>query len=142
MATNRSYGQNQPPYPGSPAPTTASSLNYSTYASSQFTSPSRHATANAHVSSGSYGGGGGAGSGRPQPSRSQTDGGPGLRPPGGSARPKGESREVAKVHWRALRDFLREWLEKGESLDREGEINAEFENHLRLGRLRGRNLRD
>jgi hypothetical protein len=26
-----------------------------------------------------------------------------------------ESREVARSHWRALREFLRAWLEKGES---------------------------
>jgi len=106
MAANRSYGQ-QPAYPSSPAPTTASSLNYSTYASSQFASPSRNPSANVSVSSGSYARG---------PTRAQTDA-PGLKPPGSSAaRPKGESREVAKVHWRALREFLSEWLEKGESI--------------------------
>ena len=106
MAANRPYGQ-QPNYPSSPAPTTASSLNYSTYASSQFASPSRNPSANVSVSSNSYARG---------PTRTPSDGA-GLKPPGGSgnARPKGESREVAKVHWRALKEFLREWLEKGMS---------------------------
>lgn len=36
----------------------------------------------------------------------------GLRPPGGGARP--ESRDVARVHFRALKEFLAAWLDKGE----------------------------
>lgn len=40
-------------------------------------------------------------------------GGPGLKPP--SSERKGESREVARVHWLALRDFLASWLKEGES---------------------------
>ena len=112
MAANRTYGQQA--YPSSPAPTTASSLNYSQYGGSSFAAPQRHATTS--VSSSSYNGNNGSTiTAVPprNPLRSQTEAG-GLRVPGGS-KGKGESKEVAKVHWMALRDFLREWLEKGES---------------------------
>lgn len=52
---------------------------------------------------------------------SSTAGG-GLRPPGGggsssaggSGSARGESREVARVHFKALKDFLAAWLDKGE----------------------------
>lgn len=40
--------------------------------------------------------------------------GPGLKPPGGER--KGESRDVARVHWEALREFLATWLKEGESI--------------------------
>jgi len=43
----------------------------------------------------------------------------GLKPPssagGGGGERMMESREVARIHWRALREFLRTWLEKGPS---------------------------
>jgi len=49
--------------------------------------------------------------GGPAPVRSA-----GLKPPGSAGgERKMESREVARSHWRALREFLRAWLEKGES---------------------------
>lgn len=44
------------------------------------------------------------------PMRSVTSSSTGLKPPGG----KKDSREIARVHWQALKDFLREWLQNGE----------------------------
>lgn len=39
-------------------------------------------------------------------------GGGGLKPP--SSERKGESKEVARVHYAALREFLATWLKEGE----------------------------
>ena len=100
----------QPNYPTSPAPTTASSLNYSQYGSTSFAGGA--GGRNPSVSSSSYG------APRPQPSR---NGSSALRvpnsapPPGGGGDRKPESRDVARVHWRALKEYLASWLEKGES---------------------------
>ncbi|ORX34709.1 hypothetical protein BD324DRAFT_634585 [Kockovaella imperatae] len=94
-------------FPNSPAPTTSSSLNYSQYGSNSFASPSAHRPSAPSVSS-SY-------SNRTVPRQ-----GTGLRPSAGgggsgsasaSGDRKVESRDVARIHYRALRDFLREWLE-------------------------------
>ncbi|ORY23629.1 hypothetical protein BCR39DRAFT_582805 [Naematelia encephala] len=92
-----------PAYPSSPAPTTASSVSYSQYGSGSFTSPPRGPVPN-------------VAGGRPplqsngSSQRSMMSGG--LRPPGGGGGERRmESREVARVHWRALREFLASWLE-------------------------------
>ncbi|WVF65977.1 hypothetical protein IAT40_000715 [Kwoniella sp. CBS 6097] len=124
MATSRPpYGQ--PSYATSPSPTTASSLGYSQYGHQSFAAPSRQPS----NSSSGYApnariGGSAPGQAPPSvPSRSMTGGsaggGGGLRPPGGGGGPgtgsgdrKAESREVARVHWRALKEFLASWLEK------------------------------
>ncbi|WVQ93612.1 hypothetical protein IAU59_000687 [Kwoniella sp. CBS 9459] len=123
MAASRPpYGQ-QPSYATSPSPTTASSLGYSQYGHQSFAAPSRQPSnsSSGYAPTARIGGSAPA----PAPGRSMTGGsaGGGLRPPGGgvggggggasgSAERKVESREVARVHWRALKEFLASWLEK------------------------------
>ncbi|OCF44059.1 hypothetical protein I317_02012 [Kwoniella heveanensis CBS 569] len=121
MAASRPpYGQ--PSYATSPSPTTASSLGYSQYGHQSFAAPSRQPSnsSSGYAPTARIGGSAPA----PAPSRSMTGGsagGGGLRPPGGgggsggggsSGDRKAESREVARVHWRALKEFLASWLEK------------------------------
>jgi hypothetical protein len=91
-----------PSYPDSPSAATASSVNYSQYGGSAF-SPSRQpqplsgfgqtsGRLNAATS----------GSGRP--------GGSGGK---NSAGKTAESREIARVHFKALKGYLMQWLDKG-----------------------------
>ncbi|WVQ80325.1 hypothetical protein IAT38_002430 [Cryptococcus sp. DSM 104549] len=106
MAAPRPFAA--PSYPTSPSPTTASSLGYSQYGSQSFAGgPTRQLS----TSSSAFGSGSAAGNARmggSAPARS----GAGLKPPSGERDRKGESREVARVHWRALREFLQAWLDK------------------------------
>ncbi|WWD22449.1 hypothetical protein CI109_106940 [Kwoniella shandongensis] len=114
-----------PNYAASSSPTTASSLNYSQYGSNSFgpgsgaggsIPPSRQLSnsSSGYGPSARVGNGGGGGNIGPPP-RGMTGGssasGGGLRPPNGSDR-KVESREVARMHWRALREFLASWLKE------------------------------
>ncbi|KAK8845496.1 hypothetical protein IAR55_006209 [Kwoniella newhampshirensis] len=106
----------------SSSPTTASSLNYSQYGSNSFAGNSIPPTRQlSNPPPSGYGPSSrvGNGSGSGPPPRSMTGGsgsgsgaGGGLRPPGGGSDRKGDSREVARVHWRALKEFLASWLEK------------------------------
>ncbi|WWC66645.1 uncharacterized protein I206_100549 [Kwoniella pini CBS 10737] len=93
----------QPSYPSSP--TTASSVGYT-----QYGQPSRQ------PSTSSVGFAQQAGVVNGSASRSMNGGSNGgLRPPGGgggSSDKKAESREIARVHWRALKEFLASWIEK------------------------------
>nr|ODN93036.1 hypothetical protein L204_05215 [Cryptococcus depauperatus CBS 7855] len=93
MATPRPFAA--PSYPVSPSPTTPSSLGYSQYGSQSFSGapPNRQLSA----TSSAYGS-------ASAPSRS----GSGLK----TSEKKGESREVARVHWKALKDFLKTWIER------------------------------
>ncbi|WRT63751.1 uncharacterized protein IL334_000676 [Kwoniella shivajii] len=116
MAASRPFGQ--PSYSTAPSPTTASSAGYTQYNQQSFGAPSRQLSGSssgynqqARVDNGSS-------------SRIMTGGssGGGLRPPGGggggggggssSNDRKAESREIARVHWRALKEFLASWIEK------------------------------
>ncbi|RXK37163.1 hypothetical protein M231_05532 [Tremella mesenterica] len=97
MSTSRSYN-----FPSSPALTTASSLNYSQYGSGSFGPGARNTATSATSFS------------RPPVGR---NGSSGLRPPnsapaGPGKGDKADSREVARVHWGALRGYLASWLEK------------------------------
>lgn len=94
-----------PSYPDSPSAATASSVNYSQYGGSAF-SPSRQpqplsgfgqtsGRLNAATS----------GSGRP--------GGSGGSGGKNSAGKTAESREIARVHFKALKGYLMQWLDKG-----------------------------
>ncbi|KAL7418827.1 component of the polarisome [Cryptotrichosporon argae] len=110
-------------HPASPAPTTASSLNYSQYGSTSFASPPHAHQPRAPVPSlpTSYAGssssrvpsGAGAGAtGLGQGMRSAPNGAvPRAHSERGAER-KAESREVARVHWKALKSFLAAWVEK------------------------------
>ncbi|WWC85905.1 uncharacterized protein L201_000775 [Kwoniella dendrophila CBS 6074] len=108
----------QPSYPSAQSPSTPSSVGYSQYGQPSFNgAPSRQVS----TSSSTY---------QPQPrvnngttSRSMTGGSSssagGLRPPGGgnsggagSNDRRAESREIARVHWKALKEFLATWIEK------------------------------
>lgn len=84
-----------PSYPISPTPTTPSSVGYSQYGSQSFAgTPSRQLSMTSSV----YG-----------PSASvPSNRGPGMKP----NEKKGESREVARVHWMALKEFLAAWIER------------------------------
>ncbi|WVQ76227.1 hypothetical protein IAR50_005892 [Cryptococcus sp. DSM 104548] len=86
-----------PSYPSSPGPTTASSLGYSQYGSGSFAGggPSRQLS----ISSSAYGPSAGP------PSRSGS--GNGLMK---ASEKRGESKEVARVHWKALKEFLASWI--------------------------------
>ncbi|KAK4686209.1 protein SPA2, partial [Tremellales sp. Uapishka_1] len=108
MTSSRPYN------PSSPAPTTASSLNYSQYGSSSFVSPSRGPPS---VSSST-----GYPAARVTNTNASSSGmrpSAGLRPPNGGAsgERRMESREVARIHWRALKGFLSSWLAKGYIID-------------------------
>ncbi|OXG89950.1 hypothetical protein C345_06146 [Cryptococcus neoformans A2-102-5] len=83
-----------PSYPISPTPTTPS-VGYSQYGSQSFAgAPSRQLS----MSSSAY-----------APSASvPSNRGPGMK----TNEKKGESREVARVHWRALKEFLSAWIER------------------------------
>jgi hypothetical protein len=107
MTSNRPYAT--PTYPASPAPTTASSLNYSQYGTGSFSTPSRHQTS-ISVSSSSQAPIGALRDMR-NPQRAHTDLAP--KTTGQVKERRAESKEVAKVHWKALREFLQEWLQKG-----------------------------
>ncbi|OCF59557.1 hypothetical protein L486_02224 [Kwoniella mangroviensis CBS 10435] len=104
----------QPSYSTSPPRTTASSIGYSQYGQSAFGgAPSRQPS----TSSSGYQPQARVGNGTT--SRSMTGGSAsgGLRPPGGgggggSSDRKAESREIARVHWKALKEFLATWIEK------------------------------
>lgn len=104
MTMSSSYARpfGAPSYPDSPSAATASSVNYSQYGGSAF-SPSRQpqplsgfgqtsGRLNAATS----------GSGRP--------GGSGGK---NSAGKTAESREIARVHFKALKGYLMQWLDKG-----------------------------
>jgi hypothetical protein len=91
-----------PSYPDSPSAATASSVNYSQYGGSAF-SPSRQpqplsgfgqTSGRLNVAT--------SGSGRP--------GGSGGK---NSAGKTAESREIARVHFKALKGYLMQWLDKG-----------------------------
>lgn len=84
-----------PSYPISPTPTTPS-VGYSQYGSQSFAgAPSRQLS----MSSSAY-----------APSASvPSNRGPGMK----TNEKKGESREVARVHWRVLKEFLSAWIERG-----------------------------
>ena len=103
MSSSRPFAN--PGFPASPSLTTASSLNYSQYGGNSFASPSRRGPPSATSSYSSRA------NGTPRQ-------GTGLRPSlgggNGSSGAKPDSREIARVHFRALSDYLREWIEKGE----------------------------
>lgn len=88
-----------PSYSISPTSTTPSSVGYSQYGSQSFAgTPNRQLS----MSSSAYG-----------PSASvPSNRGPGMKP----SEKKGESREVARMHWKALKEFLAAWIERGASL--------------------------
>jgi hypothetical protein len=104
MSSSYSRPFGAPSYPESPSAATASSVNYSQYGGSAF-SPSRQP--------------------QPQPlsgfgqSAGRMNGGPsgsGSRPGGKTSAGKtAESREIARVHFKALKGFLMQWLDKGAS---------------------------
>ena len=107
MSSTRAY-QNSAPQPFSPAMTTASSLNYSAYGAGG-------AGPGAVAGSSSYGWRSAPvsasaqklqaiGIGRSESGLSQ-----------GSKSGRSETRETARVHWRALREFLAQWLKDGMS---------------------------
>jgi hypothetical protein len=48
-------------------------------------------------------------------------GGSGLKPPANER--KGESRDVARVHWLALREFLATWLKEGAYMCYQGALD-------------------
>ncbi|ODN76142.1 hypothetical protein L202_06067 [Cryptococcus amylolentus CBS 6039] len=95
MAASRSFAN--PSYPSSPGPATASSLGYSQYGSGSFAGggPSRQLS----ISSSAYGPSAGP------PSRSGSGNGV-IK----ASEKRGESREVARVHWKALKEFLASWI--------------------------------
>jgi hypothetical protein len=144
-------------YPTSPSPTTASSLNYSQYGSGSFVSPNRgiQPNPNSNQSSSFSGSGHGPGpgpgpgarvmaQGQGQVQRPGGGGGSGgLRPPGnglGTDGRKLESKEIARIHWKALREFLASWLEKGRlSRILPKRTDAGGQNHHRLEHQLGRN---
>ncbi|WVO23480.1 uncharacterized protein IAS62_004834 [Cryptococcus decagattii] len=84
-----------PSYPISPTPTTPSSVGYTQYGSQSFAgTPNRQLS----MSSSAYG-----------PSASvPSNRGSGMKP----SEKKGESREVARMHWKALKEFLAAWIER------------------------------
>ncbi|WVW81899.1 hypothetical protein I302_103898 [Kwoniella bestiolae CBS 10118] len=100
----------QPSYSTSPPPTAASSVGYSQYGQSAFGgAPSRQVS----TSSSGYQPQARVGNGSTSRSMTGGSGAGGLRPPvGGSSDRKAESREIARVHWRALKEFLASWIEK------------------------------
>ncbi|TYJ54896.1 hypothetical protein B9479_004404 [Cryptococcus floricola] len=95
MAASRPFAN--PSYPSSPGPATASSLGYSQYGSGSFAGggPSRQLS----ISSSAYGPSAGP------PSRSGSGNGV-IK----ASEKRGESREVARVHWKALKEFLASWI--------------------------------
>ena len=93
IPSTRPY-QNSAPQPFSPAITTASSLNYSAYGNGN---GNGGRSAPASASAAKLGAIGRSESGLSQGSR------------GG----KSETKETARIHWRALRDFLAAWLKDG-----------------------------
>lgn len=93
-------------YPSPQSAVTASSVNYSQYGGSQF-SPSRPGM----PISNSFGASSSRMNGASSSSNTRPGGGgSGLKPPGDK---RVESRDVARVHWRALKRFLAAWLERG-----------------------------
>jgi hypothetical protein len=112
-----SVSNSNPNYPSSPGPgpvSAGSSVNYSQYGGSAFSPPpllgsqgQGRQQSSMSVSSSRMNGSGGGGNLRPP-------GGGGSSSAGGSATARVESRDVARVHYKALKDFLAAWLDKGE----------------------------
>ena len=101
IPSTRPY-QNSAPQPFSPAITTASSLNYSSYG----------AGGSSSAVVGGYGG-------RSAPASANKLAAIGRSESGlsqGSRSGKSETKETARTHWRALREFLAAWLKDGASL--------------------------
>jgi hypothetical protein len=105
-----------PSYPDSPSAATASSVNYSQYGGSAF-SPSRQPQPLSEF---------GQTSGRLNAATSGRPGGSGGKNPAGKT---AESREIARVHFKALKGYLMQWLDKGMQIS-EDELmnrNTDFE---------------